>query len=168
MQLSSLKIQIMKEIKLLILFILLAVTIYSCKDNTVTPVVNPPQPVVLFEKDSVVISSSDSGRVNLGDTLIYQIMDTTINNLNITYTLQSNATSSAGTFYYNVFLKNEGATISLSGGSISQNIDSTFSFDRNILAYRYLKATFILGIYNKTDHSTIYIRFKNIKITKLN
>ncbi|RPI13019.1 MAG: hypothetical protein EHM58_19280 [Ignavibacteriae bacterium] len=158
----------MKNFKYLILSLaLLTFLLQSCKEEAVAPV-DPPQPEVLFQQDSLVLSSSEVGRLELGDTLVYQITDTTVNNLNVKFTLQSNATSSADVIYYACYLNKPGTTIPLGGEPVTANIDSTFSFDRNVSIYKGLKANFILGIFSKSDSSYKYIKYKDIKVTKLN
>ena len=157
----------MKELKILILCISLTILLYSCKDNSTNPVTNNPQPVVFFTYDSLVMTSSDSGRVDSSLTIETAINDTSIHNLKMEFNVQSNTTLPEDIIYYSVNISKTGVNFLNIQNFAYTNLDTTFSIERNISAYKNMKASFTLTISRKSDHSNRFIRYNNIKLTKL-
>jgi hypothetical protein len=158
----------MKDLKILFICISLTFLLYSCTDNPYNPIVDP-QPVVLFQADSVYISSSDSGRVNLSSSQGYLITDTSVRNINFQFRVQSNTSDSADQIFYEINLGKSGVVSIFSIKEYPKsNIDTSYNFTYDISAYNDLGASFTSGIFYKVNYNFKYMTIKNIKITKLN
>lgn len=147
--------------------LLFLVLFSSCKDSTlVTPTTK--EPVVLFSKDSLAVSTSDSGMVGLADSVLYEI-DTTVRNIQLDYYMESSGGVPPGDrVYYGVFLSKPGVSYFADYGYLftSQIIDTSRTFD--VSNFRGLTLKFKVAIENKTNYSFRYVRFRNMKLKDLN
>jgi hypothetical protein len=156
----------MKKISILIPIILLLTVIISCKDNPYNPIV-PPQSVTLFEKDSITAASSDSGLFNISETASYPIIDSTIKNLNLKFSLQTNAIGDSDQIFYGVYLSKPGISYLAQYEYLTRNIDTSYNNIYFIRDYKNMTAKFLVAIYKKVDHSYKYVKLKNMKVIKI-
>jgi hypothetical protein len=158
----------MKE-KYTILFALtvfVLIFISSCK-NKYSPT-ETPQAEVLFSKDSLSVSSSDTGQLNLMDSITYEIADSNIRKIELKYLMESNGgDSSADRIYYGVFLSKPGVSYFAEYGYLfsPKTIDTTHTFD--ISSYPGMVLRFKVSIERKTKFGYKYVRFRNLKLTKI-
>lgn len=138
----------------------------SCKksDELIPPEVN--QPVELFS-DSISVSSSDSGNVLIGDSLSYQITDSTVNHIKLQYYMETSGGNTGDRIYYGIFLSKPGLSYYSDYGYPvgAKIVDTTLTF--NISNYRGLILTAKVAIERKIDNTLKYSKFKNIKLTKI-
>ena len=156
----------MKYIFSIPIIIFVMIFISSCKDSgTEAPPVN--EPVVLFSKDSLVLSSSDSGQVGLADSVEYSI-DTTVRNIKLEYRMESSGGAAGDRIFYGVFLSKTGVSFFSDYEYMfnGKTIDTSYTFD--VSSYRELTLKFKVAIEKKTDYSFRFVKFKNMKLTKLN
>ena len=156
----------MKNIFIIPLLIFALIFVSSCKDSgTGVPPTN--EPVVLFSRDSLGLSSSDSGQVGLADSVEYSI-DTTVKNIKLEYRMESSGGAAGDRVYYGIFLSKTGVSYFADYEYMfnSKTIDTSYTFD--VSSYRGLTLKFIVAIEKKTDYSYRYVKFKNMKLTKLN
>lgn len=147
------------------LIIFSLIFIASCKSKY-TPL-EAPQPQVLFSKDSISVSSSDTGYLYLQDSVTFDITDTTIRKIELKYIMESNGgDTSADRIYYGVFLSKPGVSYFAHYGYLftSKTIDTTHTFD--ISSYPGLVLKFKVSIERKTRFGYKYVRFRNMKLTK--
>lgn len=156
----------MKNIFIIPLLIFALIFVSSCKDSgTGVPPTN--EPVVLFTRDSLGLSSSDSGLIGLGDSVQYDI-DTTAKSIKLEYRMESSGGAEGDWIFYGVFLSKTGVSFFSDYGymSSSKTIDTSYTFD--VSSYKGLTLQFKVLIEKKTDHSFRFVKFKNMKLTKLN
>ena len=150
--------------------IFILIFISSCK-NDYQPL-ESPQPVLLFSYDSLGLASSGFGNIDLADSVIYDITDSTTKNIEIRYKLFSNGASDFSDadqhdiIYYGVILSKPGISITVDYGYITdpKNIDTTRTFD--ISDYPGLTLRFIVKILSKIDSTYRYVYFKDMKLYK--
>lgn len=157
----------MKKIALFIPIILLLTVIISCKDNPYNPIITP-EPVTLYDKDSIVAQSSDTVHfLTITESASYQITDSTIKNLNLKFALQTNAIDNGDQIFYGVYLSKPGTSYLAQYEYLTRNIDTTYNNTYFIRDYKNLNAKFTVAIYKKTDNSFRYVKMKNMKVIKI-
>lgn len=153
------------------LTIFILIFISSCK-NEYQPL-ETPQPVLIFSSDSLGLTSSGYGYIGLADSLTYDITDSTIKNVEISYKLFSNGASDINNkdqhdmIYYGVFLSKPGISFfaDYEFVTVPRNIDTVRRFD--ISGYPGLTLKFKVAITSKIDSTYRYVYFKDMKLFKI-
>lgn len=149
-----------------IVIVFVSLFIFSCKDSDpVTPGSN--EPVVLFSRDSLALSSSDTGMLGLIDSVLFDI-DTSVTRIKLDYRMESTGGAALDRIYYGVFLSKPGVSFFADYGYLfnSKIIDSTSTLD--VSSYRGLTLKFKVAIEKKTDPIYRYVRFRNMKLSQIN
>jgi len=152
------------------LSIFILIFISSCKSDYQP--LESPQPVLLFSADSLGLASSGYGFIGLGDSLTYDITDSTAANIEIRYKLFSNGASDINDIdqhdiiYYGVFLSKPGVSFfaDYEYVTVPRNIDTVRKLD--ITGYPGLALKFKVMITTKIDSLYRYVYFKDMKLYK--
>ncbi|MBE2218005.1 MAG: hypothetical protein IAE90_07380 [Ignavibacteria bacterium] len=153
------------------LIFLFAIILYSCgsDDNPTGGNNNPPSSNTLFTFSELTLNVPTGSGVNvLMDSVVYNFTDTTINTIKIEFNVTSNIDTMANGNWA-CWLNERDSTTNIYSvtGYITDSLDTNFTTTVDIAGKSNVFAMFRLQSVVNNSGSSVFIRFRNIKITKL-
>ena len=153
---------------IVLLAALFILALESCRDEVIPPsITNTPAPTgdtTLLFSDSLGVSSTDSGNVNLVDSVLYEI-DSAYSELKLEYHLTSTGGPESGdNIYYGIFVSNPDTLFFADYGNLSLLTDIYITRILDIPVVPNITAKFKVAILQKADHSYRDVYLKDIKL----